>query len=222
VVTLKIKAAFGSDGQLLGVAAITVYVNELGTLTDLVTTALQNRTKGNVYPTIVIANCSIATASNSIPAAQRCGSIAPPANGGLCNMTDFTSSLKSMTCCSTCSAPGNASTVIVAAMNSPSRTVLKYVGAIVGGTIAGGLVVLVGMSVLWRVFFFSKENHNPTILSSESEQLTMSVLSRVFCFSKGNHNPIVLSSERKQQDDIQENRESSAEDSDTPLPPQRD
>ncbi|CAK9256266.1 unnamed protein product [Sphagnum jensenii] len=98
VVTLKIKAAFGSDGQLLGVAAITVYINELGTLTDLVTTALQNRTKGNVYPTIVIANCSIATASNSIPAAQQCGSISPPANGGLCNMTDFTSSLESMSC----------------------------------------------------------------------------------------------------------------------------
>jgi hypothetical protein len=64
----------------------------------------------------------------------------------------------------------------------------------VGGTIAGGLVVLVGMSVL----------------------------SRVFCFSKGNHDPIVSSSERNQQDDIQENRESAAEDSDTPLPPQRD
>jgi hypothetical protein len=107
-------------------------------------------------------------------------------------MTDFTSSLESMSCCSTCSAPENASTVIVAAMNSPSRTVPKYVGAIVGGTIAGGLVVLVGISVL----------------------------SRVFC--KGNHNPIVSSSERKQQDDIQEDRESSAEDSDMPLPPQRD
>lgn len=193
--------AFGSDGQLLGVAAITVYINELGTLTDLVTTALQNRTKGNVYPTIVIANCSLATASNSIPAAQRCGSIARPANGGLCNMTDFTSSLESMSCCSTCSAPQNASTVIGAAMNSPSsRTVPKYVGAIVGGTIAGGLVVLVGMYVLSRVFCFSNGNHNPTVSSPEH----------------------VSSSERKQQDDIQEDRESSAEDSDTPLPPQRD
>lgn len=109
-------------------------------------------------------------------------------------MTDFTSSLESMSCCSTCSAPENASTVIVAAMNSPSRTVPKYVGAIVGGTIAGGLVLLVGMSVL----------------------------SRVFCFPEGNHNPIISSSERKQEDDIQENRDSSAEDSDMPLPPQRD
>ncbi|KAH8975709.1 hypothetical protein BDL97_01G173100 [Sphagnum fallax] len=221
-ITSVTSPAFGSDGQLLGVAAITVYINELGTLTDLVTTALQNRTKGNVYPTIVIANCSIATASNSIPAAQQCGSIAPPANGGLCNMTDFTSSLESMSCCSTCSAPGNASTVIIAAVNSPSRTVPKYVGAIVGGTIAGGLVVLVGMSVLRRGFCFSRENHNPSVLSSESEVVTMSVLSRVFCFSKGNHNPIVSSSERKQQDDIQEDRESPAEDSDMPLPPQRD
>ncbi len=66
MVTLKFKAAFGSDGQLLGVAAITVYVNELGTLTDLVTTALQNRTKGNVYPTIVIANCSIAVSISTM------------------------------------------------------------------------------------------------------------------------------------------------------------
>lgn len=134
-------------------------------------------------------------------------------------MTDFTSSLESMSCCSTCSAPGNASTVIIAAVNSPSRTVPKYVGAIVGGTIAGGLVVLVGMSVLRRGFCFSEENHNPSILSSESEVVTMSVLSRVFCFPKGNHNPIVSSS---QQDDIQEDRESPAEDSDLPLPPQRD
>ncbi len=66
MVTLKINAAFGSDGQLLGVAAITVYINELGTLTDLVTTALQNRTKGNVYPTIVIANCSIAVSISTM------------------------------------------------------------------------------------------------------------------------------------------------------------
>jgi hypothetical protein len=100
--------AFGADGQLLGVAGIDVYIDELGNLTDLVTNALQNRSnEGSIYPTVATLNqlnCSVANATSPVSAAQRCGSTALPANGGLCEQTDLTSSFESIECsCSTCS-----------------------------------------------------------------------------------------------------------------------
>jgi hypothetical protein len=62
---LKI-AAFGANGQLLGVAAIDVYIDELGNLTDLVTNALQNRSnEGSIYPTLNQLNCSVAVSNSS-------------------------------------------------------------------------------------------------------------------------------------------------------------
>jgi hypothetical protein len=65
---LKI-AAFGADGQLLGVAGIDVYIDELGNLTDLVTNALQNRSnEGSIYPTVATLNqldCSVAVSNSS-------------------------------------------------------------------------------------------------------------------------------------------------------------
>jgi hypothetical protein len=65
---LKI-AAFGADGQLLGVAGIDVYIDELGNLTDLVKYALPNQTnEGSTYPTIATLNqlnCSVAVSNSS-------------------------------------------------------------------------------------------------------------------------------------------------------------
>ncbi len=62
-------AAFGADGQLLGVAGIDVYIDELGNLTDLVTNALQNRSnEGSIYPTVATLNqldCSVAVSNSS-------------------------------------------------------------------------------------------------------------------------------------------------------------
>jgi hypothetical protein len=65
---LKI-AAFGADGQLLGVAGIDVYIDELGNLTNLVTNALQNRSnEGSIYHTVATLNqlnCSVAVSNSS-------------------------------------------------------------------------------------------------------------------------------------------------------------
>ncbi len=54
---------------MLGVAGIDVYIDELGSLTDLVTNALQNRSnEGIIYPTgatLNQLNCSVAVSNSS-------------------------------------------------------------------------------------------------------------------------------------------------------------
>ncbi len=61
---VTLKAAFGSDGQLLGVVGIDVYIDELGNIAQLVRDALENQTnQGNIQPAIVTLNnlnCSLA------------------------------------------------------------------------------------------------------------------------------------------------------------------
>ncbi len=60
---VTLKAAFGSDGQLLGVVGIDVYIDELGNIAQLVRQALENQTnQGNIQPAIVTLNnqnCSL-------------------------------------------------------------------------------------------------------------------------------------------------------------------
>jgi hypothetical protein len=64
---VTLKAAFGLDGQLLGVVGIDVYIDELGNIAQLVRDALENQTnQGNIQPAIVTLNnlnCSLAVST---------------------------------------------------------------------------------------------------------------------------------------------------------------
>ncbi|KAH8975711.1 hypothetical protein BDL97_01G173200 [Sphagnum fallax] len=152
--------AFGADGQLLGVAGIDVYIDELGNLTDLVKYALPNQTnEGSTYPTIATLNqlnCSVANATSPVSAAQRCGSTALPANGGLCEQTDLTSSFESIVySCSTCSKFQLVSTS-------------KHHVEIVGLSIGAGVAVLFILAIV-TIICCSRHNYYSSCWSPPNE-----------------------------------------------------
>ncbi|KAG0578014.1 hypothetical protein KC19_5G198300 [Ceratodon purpureus] len=93
--------AFGSDGQLIGVAGIDIYPEEFNsTLRDSVYRALETRTaKGNMPAPVASINlaCSYQTAVRS----EKCNGSPSVANGGVCKATDSTG-LQQRVCCDSC------------------------------------------------------------------------------------------------------------------------
>jgi hypothetical protein len=137
---VTLKAAFGSDRQLLGVVGIDVYIDELGNIAQLVRDALESQTnQGNIQPAIVTLNnlnCSLANASYPIAADKRCGpNTIAPTNGGICNQIDSIDSFESIVCsCSTCNAQDYGEHI--------------HVGEIIGGSITGFIALVVVVLML--------------------------------------------------------------------------
>ncbi|KAH8975721.1 hypothetical protein BDL97_01G173700 [Sphagnum fallax] len=165
--------AFDSNGELLGVAGIDVFIVELGTLAQSVEEALQQRVVGNYVPlnnSIPLQfNCSLET-SKSNASAESCPSVTPDGggNGGCCPRTDFTSTPSERACCGDCITT-NKST------SSTGQLVGKIVGSIVGGLLVL-LIISVSISYCSGWFCFSLSQNQPETSAETNEMPSPSPL----------------------------------------------
>ncbi|KAG0601590.1 hypothetical protein M758_11G124400 [Ceratodon purpureus] len=152
--------AFGKDGQLIGIAGIDVFPDELdGPLRDLVRTALDNRNSMGYLPGAfadINLACSYQTAAGTV---ESCSPSAT--NGGICEATDAATSLKQRVCCAGCGAPPT----IVSPPPEPSGIKLSTLLAAIFGSLFGVVVTaclcfcpfLKGRKTLFALLFRRRE-----------------------------------------------------------------
>lgn len=136
IITIS-KSAF-YQGELIGVAGITIYIDLLGPLTDAVNVALGNRVTGYSVNLDVNGYVNL-TCSVTNETLQPCGSDPKimPANGGLCPKTDApVHTITDVVCCDTCKAP-------------PPPPVKRIVATTVG-SVASLIMLIIGVFFIKR------------------------------------------------------------------------
>lgn len=139
-ITSVSKPTFSAEGDLIGVAGMSLYLDLMGNLTNPVKNALLSRVTGYSAPTqpiiLTAANCTVVNETT-----QPCGASTAyyAANGGLCAKTDLTSTIENLACCGACK---------VANGSGKSRSK----GLIIGLSVIGPVVVLMALGVGGYVF----------------------------------------------------------------------